>query len=107
MSRYTDAVERELEGLTAVSSGLCPGCEQCASDKGMELDEFSEALECGEIADEPSFSWSRCECCGSSLGGDRHPAHAITGDGQLIHFEICVDCLFYLAYGDEPENWGE
>lgn len=26
--------------------------------------------------DEPHFSWSPCECCGSQLGGDRHKAAA-------------------------------
>ncbi len=107
MSRYTDAVERNTEGLDAVSSGLCPGCEECASDQGLDIEEFNKKLECGEIADEPSFSWSRCECCGSSLGGGRHAAHGTMDDGNLLHFEICTDCVFCLAYGDEPEVWEE
>lgn len=24
------------------------------------------------------FSWAECDCCGSSLGGSRHPAHFVT-----------------------------
>ena len=34
MSRYTDAVAHNLSGLTAVSTGPCPGCEDCAAAWG-------------------------------------------------------------------------
>ena len=60
-----------------------------------------------ELASEPSFSWAPCECCGSSLGGDRYPAHGIDPDdanGSVVHLDVCADCLMYLANGDEPEN---
>lgn len=29
MSEYTESVERGLQGLTAVSTGVCPGCDTC------------------------------------------------------------------------------
>ena len=31
---------------------------------------------------EGHFSWARCEGCGSSLGGDRHPATAFARKAQ-------------------------
>ena len=59
-----------------------------------------------QLAGEPSFSWSQCEGCGSRLGGDRHPAHATVGlNHEVVHLDVCVDCVMYLANGDEPENW--
>lgn len=61
--------------------------------------------------DEGSFSWRECETCSSHLGGDRHRAHALMSDTPdnlqgkpLIHLDVCVDCLFYIANGDLPEE---
>ncbi len=100
MSAYTETIDRNLKGCKAVSVGHCPGCSDCP-------DEQDEA-----VGDEGGFSWSGCDCCGSSLGGDRYAAHFIILNdkgsvvGQPIHhMEVCVDCLCYLANGDEPENW--
>ena len=66
---------------------------------------ISELIETGELADEPHFSWSPCESCGSSLGGNRYAAHSTDADGNISHWDICEDCLFYFANGDLPENW--
>ena len=52
-----------------------------------------------DIASEPHFSWSHCESCGSTLGGNRYAAHGIEKDGSLNHFEVCEDCLYFLNYG--------
>lgn len=63
-----------------------------------------QAVECEptererECAEEPSFSWSSCDCCGSTLGGDRYPAHGWLGK-TLVHLDVCTDCLYYLNYG--------
>ena len=58
-----------------------------------------EPSECErESAEEASFSWSACDCCGSTLGGDRHPAHGWL-DKQLVHLSVCNDCLYYINYG--------
>lgn len=62
-------------------------------------------LVCGN--EELGFSWSACECCGSSLGGDRHEL-AYTKPGTAegpIMISACTDCLIYAANGEEPENW--
>ena len=97
MSAYTDALDVHLEGLTAVSSGACPGCVACGEpDTDDEMD----------IANEGHFSWRSCDSCGSTLGGDRYAAHGIDDDdGENVHLDICVDCLMFLANGDEPEDW--
>lgn len=105
MSAYTDSVESGLEGLTAVSTGLCPGCDECRETWGFEtLEAFDNAVSDGEVFAEGSFSWSGCDICGSSLGGDFQPWHAIDEDGGLVHgTRACVDCIMYLANGEEPE----
>lgn len=36
---------------------------------------------CGDSEQDNEFSWSACQCCGSSLGGSRH---------QLIVLEDCT-----------------
>jgi hypothetical protein len=88
MSRYTKAVERNLEGLEAVSVGPCPGCEECADNP----------------EGESGFSWSSCGVCGSTLGGDRFPWHFIF-EGEIQHADdCCVDCYIYIANGEEPED---
>lgn len=89
---YQKAVERNLSGLEFVSTGACPGCDEC----GLPKDAGEHEL---EIAGEPHFSWHACEACGSTLGGNRYPAHGRDKDGALIHFRICEDCLYFLNYG--------
>lgn len=100
MSAFTDAFERGTEGLRAFSVGACPGCSTCGLD-----DEPTE--EEREVADESYFSWSDCDTCGSSLGGDRHPAHYLNEENEVEHLDVCTDCLMFAANGDEPESWEE
>ena len=102
---YLLAVERGLMGLEAVSTGVCPGCEVCAEEHDVSLDELRCRYENGEIVSEPHFSNRGCDICGTMLGGDREVWHAIKGD-ELIHgSNCCVDCVCYLANGDVPEAW--
>jgi hypothetical protein len=144
MSEYTERVESNLKGLTAVSTGLCSGCDECRESVGyvpehtyaygdgpsgdgrwyiravgvmQTYDTEEECLaacregfqvgwESGCFPDEPSFSWASCGICGSTLGGDREVWHGIDDlTGTLYHFgNACVDCIIYLANGDEPEE---
>lgn len=116
-------VAHNLKGLEFVSTGACPGCAECGlaardcpeCDGTGRQESGADCLKCKgegklecsehdrELAGEASFSWSECECCGSSLGGDRHPAHGwLKREGQprlLLHFSVCSDCLFFLNYG--------
>ena len=94
---FLEAIGHYLDGLWA-SVGACPGCDECH----LEADASDEDI---QMAEEPNFSWGCCDSCGSSFGGDRHPAHAILDDGGILHLDICTDCLFFHAYGDIPETW--
>ena len=61
-----------------------------------------EDLGDGEHGDivEPSFSWSACECCGSTLGGDKYEADGYSEKHGVMEFDtICVDCIYYAEYG--------
>ena len=136
MTKYTSAVENGLRGLEAVSTGLCPGCEQCREsfeyvpddgdgywkvaaepDAGVWLNEascqkaserlFEAAWSDGRVESEPGFSGSPCGICGTALGGNREVWHWIDPEsGTIQHeYDACVDCVVYLANGDEPEVW--
>lgn len=101
------AIDANTEGLKAVSTGICPGCETCreeyAPDASME--EFEEMCSNGEVCAEPFFSWHGCDLCGSPPGGDFEPWHAVDENGEIVHGErACVDCIMYLANGDLPED---
>ena len=61
-----------------------------------------------EQAYEPSFSNRTCDSCGTYLAGDRHPAHgflegAPVVGGEIVHLDICTDCVMFHANGDLPE----
>jgi len=108
---FVESIERNTKGLSAVSTGICPGCEQCRTEYGVRIDgreptmaEFEEQWSTQEALCEPYFSWARCELCGSPLGGNREPWHAIDdATGKIIHGDhCCVDCTLYLANGDLP-----
>ena len=93
---YTAAVDRCTRGLTFVSVGASAQCSECGDD--------------GDSANEGFFSWQACDLCGSTLGGQRYPCHAIMDaemkpwHGELWHGACCVDCLLYFANGDLPEH---
>ena len=101
MSAFTEAVERQLGGVEHLSAGACAGCEEC----GLDEDACQANI---EIASEGSFSRHRCDGCGTRLGGTRYAAHGIVmplGKQARIHLNVCVDCLAYIANGEEPGEW--
>lgn len=98
---YIARVSRALDGLVYISTGASRGCSEC----GLDEDAPDEAL---EMADEAGLSWEDCDCCGSPLGGNRHPAHGMDQEtGELVHLYVCTDCVFYIAYGDVPDEEDE
>jgi hypothetical protein len=116
MTEYEQAIEHNMKGLTAVSTGVCPGCEECAQqydyddveccENGFNMKLFDEAVSAGEVFDEGSFSWSGCDICGSSLGGTFEVWHAVDEESnEIVHGEhACMDCVMYLANGTLPEE---
>jgi hypothetical protein len=71
---------------------------------------IGEMLSNGELTEEGHFSWSSCDTCDSGLGGNRETAHLWNGkhgdEEQMIHCNICVDCLCFFANGDLPQpDW--
>ena len=46
------------------------------------------------ILDEGSFSWNPCDDCNTNLGGTYYLAHGRDENDDLVHFRVCVDCLF-------------
>jgi hypothetical protein len=71
----------------------------------MSEEEIRDAQENDELPDEGGISRHPCECCGSGLAGTRYAAHGFDAHDELNHLEVCVDCLCYIANGDEPETW--
>jgi hypothetical protein len=62
--------------------------------------------------EEDYFSWAPCQCCGSTLGGNRYLLNLIPNSGPInddtiIPLNVCVDCLDFHANGTEPEIWCE
>jgi hypothetical protein len=98
MSAFTDAVAREMDRIIAVCTGSyledCAGCPN-----GLE---YYDGVHYPD--DSTHFSWTPCDCCGSQLGGDREVCHGLI-DGELWHGNACMDCVAYLANGEEPDDW--
>lgn len=105
----------EAKGLAAVESALREHADQCDLLDNVPEDIKTTILEDKiadqEYLDEGSFSWSQCDSCGSTLGGNRYAAHGFVPDesdlptGEVVHLDICEDCLCFHANGDIPENW--
>jgi hypothetical protein len=88
----------EREGIQNLSTGhlQCPDCE---------IDfECSACPRCGKDAGsfplEPFFSWSACDCCGTTLGSNREDAHGWNPATREIQtYTVCEDCVYYAEYG--------
>lgn len=83
------------EGIDYLVTGhlVCPNC-------GVDFDDGGFCLECGgdrECFDEPFFSWRPCNCCGTTLGGDRQ--YATSYKDGVRDYIICSDCAYYAEYG--------
>ena len=91
MSRETGYTTNYLK---FISTGVCPGCEDCMDTFGYDDPEvFEQAVMNEDVLDEGSFSWNPCDECNTSLGGDSFYAHGIDENDDLNHFRVCRDCL--------------
>lgn len=117
MSKFTNAIARNLDGLH-IATGSAASCPECCEAFGLDPDADTDENQAAiyESGDEGGFSWSECDSCGTTLGGDRHTAHGWPADNgrwqrlaedppALFHLSICTDCLLFHANGDEPESW--
>ena len=107
------AVDSECQEYSGgINPGLTHKCETCYESWRYVFCTMGEtppslieqAISDGTISDEGGLSWRPCETCGSTLGGNRFAAHGLTDKGDIIHYDICVDCLMYLANGDLPSE---
>lgn len=50
------------------------------------------------------FSWSPCDTCGSTLGGNRCDGHLVNPgpDGESVEVSSCHDCVMYAGSGELP-----
>lgn len=51
--------------------------------------------------EEPSFSWSYCDVCGSSLGGNRYTCNGYNPTTKEVQsdYEVCSNCYYFAEYG--------
>ena len=75
------------------SLGICSGCEDCQNAHEMDEPSLRRAIETCELEDEPFFSTNSCDLCNSSLAGDRYVAHYRDDDDNIVHAEVCIDCV--------------
>ena len=83
----------EREGIRNLSTGhiSCPECKA-------EVQEGKCPTH--GLVDEPFFSWGSCDCCGTSLGGNREHATGYNPTTKEIQeYTICEDCAYYAEYG--------
>jgi len=52
-----------------------------------------------EESAEEYFSWQSCDCCGTTLGGNRIEADGYSEKNGIMEFEICTDCEYFAEYG--------
>jgi hypothetical protein len=75
-----------LDGVENLSTGGNDSCDTCGVDS-----EGGGYFIAGDLP----FSWSDCDSCGSTVAGQRYPAHGHIfwmDSAQLCHFDICEDC---------------
>ena len=107
---FVESFEHYAGDLKGLSGGITSCCATCQEQHGYDQHENAEEsmahdLSQGLLPDEGSFSWAQCDTCGSTLGGERYTGHCFAPQSMdVIHLDVCVDCLFFIANGDVPED---
>jgi len=87
-------IDRYLEGITFISSGLSAECKDCRSNWNIQDDDiegFNNRIKNGRNFDEGAYSSSSCEVCGG-LPGKRHVFHGRMNNNEIVHLDVCEDC---------------
>jgi len=90
------------EGIANLSPGciVCPICGEDLHSSGVCDEACPGCGEDMEVINEPDFSWTACDCCGSSPGGDRSTASGYhPASGECFEYSVCQDCVYYSTYG--------
>lgn len=95
MSKYTEAVESSIpEGFPYL---VC----------GWPHDEYVRRHTPESEDESLGFTWSCCELCGA-MPGERYAVTALppnpAENRDYVSFEVCGDCLNYVANGEEPDH---
>lgn len=95
MSKYTEAVEGSIpEGFPYL---VC----------GWPVEEYERRHITYSLDEGIGFTWAPCELCGA-LPGERYAVTALPSNPaknrDYVPFEVCGDCLNYVANGEEPNH---
>lgn len=106
-TEFEKSFAKETKGLVNLFVGFIPTCEECLQKHEICCEHMAATL---EISEEGSFSHSQCDGCSSELGGNRYSAHGICIEdsdfaGEILHMDVCEDCVQYIANGEIPEDW--
>lgn len=97
---FKEKYNNGVKGLNYLSVGLNYKCGVCQDIFELSESEMKVKLFNGTLFDEPEFSKESCDICNSSLAGNRYIAHGKDSRNNIIHLEICEDCVMYMETGE-------
>lgn len=86
-------------GTGIVDPGHHEWCHELDRERAVRLRIVIQTDADPESAGHEEFRHSPCEICARPLGGSRSPVHAVDSDGEILHFEACDDCAYFVTYG--------
>ena len=94
---FKTTVDNYMKGIQFPSVGAMADCPDC----GLAGEEHPTQKEL-VVASQPVHRDRPCECCGGDPGY-RYPSHGLDPKSGMVHMDLCVDCVIYLAHGDLPD----
>ena len=93
-------MSRDIETMQDYKE-YCQSVDEFFKSEGIDCLSF-DTEEYGEDGDiEPHFSWSPCDCCGGTLGGNREIMAGYNPTTKEIQrgYSVCEDCVYFVEYG--------